>query len=217
MATSSLADLNLVTRPIAMAHDRVVDVPAALTPLFPNGGLRRGSFVSVGSASVVCALLAKASAQGLWCSIVDVPVLFLEAIASFGGRLERCVVVRNSGTQSVNVLASLIDSSDLVVSGTEIHKHADARRLVARTQEAGNVLMTTGEWPVAPFMNISMVSQQWRGIGRGHGLLRSRVVELQAVGRGAASKERRIQVWLPNNNGEITEMDRNENACRLVS
>jgi hypothetical protein len=208
--TSSVTELNLRTRPITMARDRVVEVPSALSSLFPNGGLQHGSLVNVTPASVLCALIAKATSQGHWCSVVDVSNLFVGAIEAYGGDLERCVFIRSVKDQGINVLASLISSTSIVVSGVDVKRLSDARRLAARTQESGNILLTTGrsDWPISPFMSISVVSQHWDGIGTGHGLLQTRLVELRAVGRGAASKERRLHVWLPNSNGDIVLVEK---------
>jgi hypothetical protein len=51
------------------------------------------------------------------------------------------------------------------------------------------------------------VSSGWQGLGQGYGFLRTRVVEVVASGRGAASRERRIRLWLPGSEGTVAEHD----------
>ena len=61
------------------ADGRLLPVVAALADVLPSGGLRRGSTVAVaagtGSTSLLTALLARASATGLWAGVVGRPDL----------------------------------------------------------------------------------------------------------------------------------------------
>ena len=45
------------------------------------------------------------------------------------------------------------------------------------------------------------------GLGRGHGSLHSRQVEVLITGRGAATRERRFLLWLPSPDGTITLLE----------
>lgn len=70
-AAVSLPELAGRVRPVALAGERVLPVAAVLEPLLPDGGLRRGSVVTVGgSRSLALALVAAASEAGSWCAAV---------------------------------------------------------------------------------------------------------------------------------------------------
>src|SRR5215216_3953057 len=48
---------------------------------------------------------------------------------------------------------------------------------------------------------LAVTSSAWHGLGRGHGSLHSRQVEVLITGRGAATRERRASLWLPSPDG----------------
>ena len=50
-------------RPVAMAGERLLPVLAPLEPLFPAGGLRRGSVVTVGGSSSTSFMPAKTTTK----------------------------------------------------------------------------------------------------------------------------------------------------------
>ena len=212
-----------------MAGERLLPVLALLEPLFPAGGLRRGSVVSVvGSTSLALSLLAATSAQGSWCAAVGLPSLGLAAAAELGVVLERFPMVASPGRGSgaggwAWVVAALVDAFDVVLarppSGV---RPADARRLTARARERGAVLVlsgASGAWPEAAEVQLTLASSVWEGVGRGHGRLRGRRVEVVAGGRGAATRERRVELWLPHPEGGIREVvdERCAHARRVVS
>jgi hypothetical protein len=201
--------------------DALLPVPQALAELFPGGGLRRGSTVTVsGSSSLVLALLAEVS--GLsgrlgWCAEVGSPLLGSAAAAEMGVVLERFVRVAQPGEQWPSVVASLLEAFDIVVVHPPARvREADMRRLTARARERSAVLLVTGPgkvngnvsgahptgWPGA-MVSLSVITQRWHGLGAGHGYLRSREVEVQAEGRGAAARPRQVRLWLPGPNGLI--------------
>ncbi len=230
-----------------MAGDRLLPVLPALESLLPGGGLRRGSVVTVGGSSVTgstslaLSLLAAVSAQGSWCAAVGLPALGLAAAAEMGVVLERFPVVASVGRGSgpggwAWVVAALIDAVDVVLAGPPSGpgggvRAADARRLTARVRERGAVLVTCGDgaWPEPAEVCLTVTSAAWEGLGRGHGHLRGRRVEVVAGGRGAAARERRAQLWLPHPDGgvrqvedeeagkEVTSGERRPHARRVVS
>jgi hypothetical protein len=177
-------------------------VPAALAGLFPEGGMRKGSTITVsGSSSLVLALLAKVSQQQGWCAEVGSPLIGSAAAAEIGVVLERFVRVAEPGDQWPSVVASLLEAFQVVVVHPPAQvRDADMRRLTARARERSAVLVVTslqaGSWPGA-MLGLSAVRQQWHGLGPGHGYLRAREIEVQALGRGAAAMPRRATVWLP--------------------
>ena len=216
-----------------MAGERLLPVLPTLEPLFPARGLRRGSVVSVvGSTSLALSLLAATSAQGSWCAAVGLPSLGLAAAAELGVVLERFPMVASPGRGPgaggwAWVVAALVDAFDVVLarppSGSGGVRPADARRLTARARERGAVLVlsgASGAWPEVAEVQLTVTSAAWVGVGRGHGRLRGRRVEVVSGGRGAAARERRVELWLPHPDGGIREVvvdERRAHARRVVS
>jgi hypothetical protein len=187
------------------ASGRLMPVLPALAPLFPAGGIRRGSTVTVhGSASLLVALLAGPS-QASWCAVVGLPTLGLVAAAEAGVSLRQLALVSTPGAEWPSVVAALIDTFDVVA----VAPHGQvvdgvARRLAARARQRGAVLVSYGPvaWPGAD-LRLSVGSSAWEGLGDGHGYLRARQVELQGEGRGSAAHVRRTWVWLPAPGGGV--------------
>ena len=44
-------------------------------------------------------------------------------------------------------------------------------------------------------VGLSVTDQRWHGLGSGHGYLRTRELDVQARGRGAANQLRRATEW----------------------
>jgi hypothetical protein len=186
--------------------DRPLPVLPALEPLFPAGGLRRGSAVAVrGSASLLLALLAGPSGRGAWCGVVGVPGLGLAAAAEAGIALERLALVPDPGRDWAAVAAALLDAMEVVVVAPRGRvPDADARRLAARARQRGAVLVPFGPvpWPGAE-LRLSLVDGIWEGLGDGSGRLRSRRVVVRGDGRGSAARGHELALWLPGPDGQI--------------
>ncbi|CAN5763741.1 hypothetical protein BH24ACT2_BH24ACT2_04510 [soil metagenome] len=217
-------------RPVTLAGEQLLAVTAPLAPLFPEGGLRRGSTVTVeggpGATSLALALGAAASTGGSWVAGVNLPSLGLLAAAELGVSLERVVMVGgvDPGTWPA-VVAALLDAVDVVWAGLPRRvSPGDARRLAARARERGSVLVPVlawsaapdggtppraGDWPVAADVRLRPVpSSGWVGPGAGGaGHLAARRVEVVAGGRGAAAQERRVNLWLPAPDGGVAPAD----------
>jgi hypothetical protein len=177
-------------------HD-LLPVPEALAGLFPEGGLRRGSTVTVSGPSLVLALLAAVSQKPGWCAEVGSPLLGSLAAAEAGVVLERFVRVAQPGEQWPAIVASLLEAFELVVVHPPARvREVDMRRLTARARERSAVLLVTSPWDAA-MLGLSVIGQQWHGLGVGHGYLRACELQVQVVGRGAAAAPRRAAVWLP--------------------
>jgi hypothetical protein len=195
----------------------LLPVPQSLAGLFPEGGLRRGSTITVnGSSSLILALLAEVSRRPGWCAEVGSPLLGSAAAAETGVALERFVRVAEPGEQWPSVVASLLEAFELVV----VHpppraREADTRRLSARARERSAVLLVATEadvgkpgarlssWPGGQ-LGLCVLGQRWHGLGAGHGYLRSRELDVEVVGRGAAARPRRATVWLPRALDEVS-------------
>jgi len=201
-------ELREVARPVSLARERTLPVLAALEPLLPEGGLRRGATVAVsGGTSLALALVAGPSVAGSWCAAVGMPSLGLVAAAEVGVALERFPLVAGSRTDWPAVTAALLDAVDVVLLCPPPHVRAsDARRLRARARERGAVLVTTGASTPDADVRLTMTRGEWEGLGRGHGRLAARRVEVVATGRGAAARERRASLWLPAPGGGVERL-----------
>jgi hypothetical protein len=190
-----------------LADERLLPVLPALEPLLPHPGLRRGSTVAVTrSAALALALVAGASAAGSWVAAVGLPDLGIVAAAETGVVLERLALVPGPGARAwPTVVAALLDAIDVVlVRSPPGLPAAQARRLTARARERGAVLVPLGPWPEPADLRLAVTASTWHGLGQGHGSLHSRVAEVVATGRGAATRERRTLLWLPSPDGTIT-------------
>ena len=197
---------------MVLAGQRLLAVPDALQGLFPEGGLRRGSTVSLapgpGSTSLALALTVPVTRSGSWVAVVGFSSLGLVAAAQLGVALDRVALVPSAGGQWPVVAAALLDSVDilLLAPGGRV-RPAEARRLTARVRERGAVLVvqsSAGSWPEVADVHLSVDAAQWEGLEAGAGHLRSRVLEVVATGRRAATRPRRQQIRLPDGDGRIT-------------
>jgi hypothetical protein len=194
-------------RPLTLAREQVVAVPAPLAGLFPEGGLRRGSTVVVrpgqrsgaGATSLALALMVEASQTGSWCAVVGLSELGPVAAAGLGVRLERLALVPSPGDQWPVVTAALLDAVDIVLVRPPWRPRlTDARRLMARARERGAVLLPFSEsWPDGADLRLAVMASAWQGLGQGHGHLQARAVQVAASGRGAAARPRVARLWLP--------------------
>jgi hypothetical protein len=190
-----------------LADERLLPVVPALQPLLPGQGLRRGSTVAVGrSAALALALVAGASAAGSWVAAVGLPDLGIVAAAETGIALERLALVPTPGARAwPTVVAAFLDAVDVVLVRPPARlPAAQARRLAARARERGAVLVPLGAWSEPADLRLAVTASSWHGLGQGHGSLRARQVEVLVAGRGAASRERRVLLWLPSPSGAIT-------------
>lgn len=197
--------------PLALAREQTLPVSAALTTLFPEGGLRRGSVVAVdgaGATALALAIAAGPSAAGSWTAVVGDPSLGLSAAAEAGVHLERLVTV-DPGSEGAgdrgpaSVIAALVGAIDVVIVGPRVRlRSADTRRLSARMRERGSVLIRIGAGDVDGIdVGLRIADAQWSGLGEGHGMLRARRVVVKAEGRGASARPRSAAMLLPGPQG----------------
>jgi len=59
-------------------------------------------------------------------------------------------------------------------------------------------------WPTGLDSSFSVTPHRWEGLGEGHGYLRARRVDVAATGRRSGGRSRRVSVWLPNPDGELS-------------
>jgi len=200
----------LVT-PLALAHEQTLPVHPALEGLLPGGAIRRGSTIEVdgpGATSLVLALAAGPSAAGSWTALVGLPSIGLMAADEAGVVLNRLFVVRPPTPKSWSgIVAALIGSVDvIVVDGRHRCGSRDQHRLAARLRERGSVLLrvgsgaeksSSGRSGVGADVRLRVVTTEWEGLGDGHGILRRRLVDVRAEGRGASARPRSGRLFLP--------------------
>ncbi len=197
--------------PLALARERTLAVLSPLVPLFPEGGLRRGSVVAVdgdGATALALAVAAGPSAAGSWTAVVGDPDIGLAAAAETGVALERLMVIDPSppgstSKSAASVVAALVGAVDVVLVGSSVRlRPADVRRLSARQRERGSVLIRIGSVD-GPGVDVGMriVESEWAGLGAGHGVLRARRVRVTAQGRGASARPRAAAFLLPGPQG----------------
>ena len=209
-ARARLAALTPHIAPGALAAERSIEVHAALHALLPQG-LARGSTVScTGAAATSSAFLlaAAASQAGSWTGVAGMAHFGAQAAAEAGVELGRVVVVRERGSYDDGtwgqVLAALVDGFDVVVFGAADRvRTGTARRVQARLQARGAVLVLVGA--TGGFSADLRVASRarWQGLGDGHGHLRAREVELTVEGR-RVPRPRRDTLWFPDVAGRIT-------------
>jgi len=186
-----LAEAGEVARPVTQAGDRALPVPGELGEVIP--ALRRGSVVAVeggtgaGATSVALRLAAAATAAGEWAAAVELHgSLGGLAAAEAGVALERFAVVRRvPPARWAAVVAALLDGIGLVLAEVPHDaRAADARRLAARARERGVVLVGVDGWPAEAALRVRAEGSEWRGLGRGTGLLARRELKVSVERHG---------------------------------
>jgi hypothetical protein len=197
----ALAALAGHARPLTLATERLLPLAPALQAPLGLPGLRRGTTVGVtGSTTLALALAAGASATGSWVAAVGLRDLGVVAAAEAGVATERLALVPDPPRRLwATVVAALVDGVDVVLVRPPARTSAaDARRLAARVRERGALLIALGTtWPEPPELRLRVTGSVWRGLGRGHGHLTARRMDVLVAGRGAAAKERHTHLWLP--------------------
>ncbi len=217
---AALAVLAERTRPVSSSQTRLLPVLPALAGLFPDGGLRRGSTLALhspgsgdgtggngGEVSLALALLAAASSAGSWGALVGLAGLGAVAAHDLGVDLARLALVPHPGAAWAEVTATMIDGVDLVVLLPPFPPRAAmARRLMARARERQSVLVVVpgrSGWPEGSDLRLGIDDQGWEGAGTGEGALVRRRMTVTVSGRGAATRPRRRQLWLPSATGAV--------------
>lgn len=206
---AGLSDVVAPAAALTARDDHLLPAPSALRPLFPDGGLRRGSTVSVtgvGATSLAFALLAEASAAGAWCAAVGLDSLGLIAADHAGVTLPRLALVPQPGPDWPTIVAALLDAFEIVL----LHPPGSTgprlqRRLAARLRERDRVLVWLGAdvAGMSPDVRLVGTAGVWDGLGWGHGHLRNRQLHVRAEGRRLAGRPRHAAVWLPGPDGRV--------------
>jgi hypothetical protein len=189
------------------ASERTLPVHESLTGLLP--ALQRGSTIACGgraAVSLALALAAAPSAEGAWVGVAGLPELGIRAAADMGVALERLVMVAGDlqPVAWVDVLAAMIDGFDVILVGRRVGKLASGavRRLQARVQSRGVVILTVGVPALGADLRLTADDDQWIGLGNGHGVASGRRVVVEIGGR-RMPRSQQATMWLPDANGRL--------------
>lgn len=191
----------------ATASERNLALLPTVQGLLPHAALQRGTILSCeGRAAVSLALVLAAgpSHAGAWVAVAGFPSLGLAAAVELGIVPSRLVMVaepadRFNETTWADALAAMIDGFDVLLlgSGAMRVQAAIARRLIARNQARGAVIITVGNSSVfgADF-RFEATDTSWRGLGDGHGVADSRQTRVLLSGR-RVPRPRHVELLLP--------------------
>lgn len=206
-SSASLQELAERIRPVVLARRAVLPVPGPLERLVPDGGLVRGSIVTVGgvgATSLTLQLVAAASQGGSWVVVVGVGELAPAAVLEAGLDGDRVAFIDLGGSgRQADVVAALIGAVDVIVIDARVHlRPAESRRLASRLRERGSILLalspgTRVDTLLPSDLSFTVGEARWEGLGCGHGHLRSRRVRVEVGGRGRASRTSRLELALP--------------------
>lgn len=176
------AAASLPSQTAAVLRGEVLTISPQLNQLY-RGGLRCGEVSVVsGSAGLILATVASATAAGTWVAIAGYPEIGLLAAARLGADLSRITLVPDLGVGGPQVLAALLDGFELVVIGPAVVLSAAEQRLLrARARMRSSAIISTSTWTGAAY-RAEVVSRRWSGFtGSGGGYLREQQLEV-AVG-----------------------------------
>lgn len=201
-------------RPITLATDQIVPVLGPLGEVLPDGGLRRGTVLTLegatgtGTTTLALDLAAAVTATGQWAAMVQLAsapsagssgassssgasVVGAPAAVEAGVALDRLAVIRHVPRDRWSVVvAALVEGVALVITDLPPHvRLADTRRIVARTRERGSILVALGAWPERAAVRLRPRGGTWRMAG---GRLDGRDLTVDVEGRGRPV--RRVQV-----------------------
>ena len=225
-----------LSRPLSetpLARERLLPVHQALAPLFglasgdpaPLALTRGHTVVCVGSAAMSCALavLVAPTQAGSWAGVVGLPSCGVQAAADLGVSLERTVFVADptSGSRASSqqadaaaVLSALVDGVDVLLLAHHVVNSLSPsllRRLQTRVQSRGGILVVVNEKisstsSLSADVRLTATTEQWQGVGSGHGHLQRRRVLLQLDGRRRARTSAH-SVWLPDHRGQLSSVE----------
>ena len=151
------------------------------------------------AASLLNALVARATDEGAWCAFVDMQSTGLRAAHEHGVALHRviCVDTDRSPASWGRIVGALVEGIDIVVVRDPVCSPAEARRVASRVKAQGAILLVHGDlssFPVDVMLTASTRTWQFRACAV------SRRVQVSAEGRRMPGV-RRAEVLLPSPSG----------------
>ena len=172
-----------------LAHDTLPTHPA-LSELFIGGSLRRGCTYAVeGSLQLALTLIMKASSEGVWCGIVGLPHLGIEAAYDLGIRLDRLILIPSPGAQTLAAVSSLTEVLGVILTGPLPLSPHQNERLTGRLREHQSTLITatsrsSSTVPVrGAESRLTVEGSHWSGLANGFGLLNTRELSVRSHDR----------------------------------
>lgn len=152
---------------------------------------------------LLLALAAEVSAGSAGWAAVGLPGLGPRAAADAGLELGAGLWIDAPGRSWPQVLATVLEAVPVVMTGP-LPPAPDrvARRLSAVMRRSGAVLLASGSWEGAD-VRLHVTSAVWDGVGEGFGILRGRRATVISTGRGAATRVRQADLWLPGPDGQV--------------
>ncbi|MEV0192376.1 hypothetical protein AB0I39_28070 [Kitasatospora purpeofusca] len=174
----------------------------ALAPVLPDSRLPRGVAVEVVDDHYLLGAMAAgpaAEAATVWTAAISMPTLGLAAARAYGLPLERLLLVDTPGERWSEITSVLAGACEVVLLDPPVPpRPRELQRLEARLRAAGTTLLTTTPWTGAA-LRLTAGNATWSGLGDGHGMLRSRTVDVRCTGRGRAAR-----LLLPDENGSAS-------------
>ena len=177
---------------------------APLAPALPMGGVQRGWSIGVdghGGWALAMGLAGWLMEVDGWMAAVGLEDLGLVGAGEQGVPLDRVLMVETPPPdQWATVIAALVEAMHVVC----VHPHhrigrQEARRLQARIREQQAVLLHLDggqTWPYPVDLLLTGRSQQWEGLGQGHGHLRGRRILVEVGGRRAPGAGQWVELCL---------------------
>jgi hypothetical protein len=222
----NLVELNRIAElatPVTLAREHTLPVMDPFTELMPRVGLRRGSTVIVegpGSTTLAVALAVQSSVSGSWVAAVGMPELGQSAASELGAALQRWAFVDHPGDRACEVVAALVGSVDLVLVGPHVRMgRAHTRRIAARMRERGTTVIQVcpdSRETLSADVHLRVDTSKWVGLQDGHGRLEARLVEVSTVGKGAAARRRKVQLWLPGPDGRVSSNSAGSDSAEVI-
>ena len=177
---------------------------APLASILPMGGVQRGWSVGVdghGAWALAMGLAGWLMETDGWMAAVGLEDLGLVGAGEQGVALDRVLMVETpTPDQWATVVAALVEAMHVVCVRPH-HRVArqEARRLQARAREQQAVLVHLDggrAWPDPVDLSLTGRSQQWEGLGKGHGHLQGRRLLVEVGGRRAPGVDQWAEVQL---------------------
>lgn len=148
-----------------------IPVHPALTHALPHG-LARGAITTThGSTYIALTLIAHHTQNNGWAAIVGAPNINYTTLQDLGAKLNHIITIPHPGDKTPEVIAALIEGTDLILLGPRITLTASEQRtLTARNRERGTHIITQTPWKGA---RTHLTAQQgpWQGTRQGLGRL----------------------------------------------
>jgi hypothetical protein len=211
------------TTPVVAGED-LVPLLLPLQQALGVDGLRRGNTVLIGgeegsgATSLALALIAKATTDGMWCSIVGPPDLGVVAAVELGVDLERLVVVASPRTRAATAIGALVEGCDVVLLRLPLAmSRTEMLRLGARARQRRVLVVLLSDprsravaWPEVPDITVQIRSSVFSGIESGSGRIAGRRIEIETVHRRSGGLRAPVALWLPAVTGELRLVDQGE-------